>query len=196
MSAILTAAVLAAALSAAPAPAPKDEDANAWPAVKNSDFKLTAELVAPSKKDDKGVLQLADKTVLQIKLKAEKDCDAAVFWIDPRGHVIQLFPNRHEKDSHLKAGVERVLPGANADYSFEAVPTEGDGNDKLHVVAMTGSLPATPSGEQFGPYIAFRSETARKEVARTIRGIVIKAKSDAPTEIKISQAELLFHVNR
>lgn len=189
--------VSAAACAMAVADTPNADEATTWPAVKNSDFKLTAELVAPVTKDAAGVLQIADKTTLKFRLKAEQDCDAVVYWIDPEGQVVQLFPNRYERDSRLKAGKERVIPGDKQDdYDFVTIPTVGKGVDRLHVVATTGTMPASPKGEQQGPYIAYKSEASRKEVIRIVRGVVIRAKdgSGATPEIKVAQAELQFRV--
>ena len=187
---MLPAILLAAALAA-----PPDAD-TVWPAVVETDFKLKVELVVPGIKDAKGVLQLANKSVLSVRLKAEKACDAAVYWIDPKGDVVQLFPNRFDRDGRLKAGEERTVPPAGKEYELETTPTEGDGVERLRVVAVTGAMPASPAGENAGPYTVYRSEAARKAVVRSVRGVLVREKPGVvPADaVKVAHTELRFRV--
>jgi len=189
-------AIVLCSVALAAVPAKAKIDSEAWPVVGGSDFKLAADLVARGEKDDKGVLHLANNTLLSVRLKAEKDCDVAVYWVDPKGQVVQLFPNRFDRANRLKAGEERVIPAPNKDYELVAVPTVGTGFDRLHIVAVTGNLPALPKGEVQGPFIAFRSESDRKDVIRAVRGVVVREKPSPGVkgDVQVAQAELKFRV--
>src|SRR5262245_2772560 len=112
-------------LTAAAEPAPAKPDDSTWPVVGGSDFKLTAELIARGQKDDKDVVHIGNNTLMSVRLKAEKECDVAIYWVDPKGQVVQLFPNRYDRENRLKAGEERLLPAANKDYEFISIPTVG-----------------------------------------------------------------------
>ena len=174
----------------------KPDDVDAWPVVGGSEFKLTAELIVRGQKDDKDVVHIPNNTLMSVRLKAEKECEVAIYWVDPKGQVVQLFPNRFDRENRLKAGEERLLPAANKDYEFIAVPTVGDGHDRLHVVAITGKFPDVPKGESQGPYIAYRTEADKKAVIRAVRGVVIREKPavGVSKDQQVAQAELKFRV--
>lgn len=188
-------ALLSLTTAAEPAPA-KADDATTWPVVAGSDFKLTAELIARGTKDDKGVVHIPNNTLMSVRLKAEKECEVAIYWVDPKGQVVQLFPNRFDGNSRLKAGEERVLPAASKDYEFISIPTVGDGHDRLHIIAITGKLPEIPKGESQGAYIAYRTEADRKALIRAVRGIVVREKpaTGVTADQQVAQAELKFLV--
>jgi len=168
-----------------------------WPTLAASDFKLKTELTAVAPTDANGVLLLSNQSVLKLKLTAEKDCHAAVFWVDPKGDIVQIFPNRLDKDSRLLAGQERVIPGGGKEYDLVVTPTEGTGPESLRIVATTGAMPNLPGGSDEGAYTAFKTKTQKEQIVSNVRGILVRKKSTGTTEEapQVAEAEIKFRVN-
>jgi hypothetical protein len=173
------------------------EESLTWPTLAASDFALKTEIVATAPKDDNGVIQLTNGTELKLKLTADKDCSAYVFWIDPQGSIMQLFPNRHDRDGRLVANQERLIPGGKG-YELITIPTEGNGPEYLRVVATTGSMPALPTGDKDDKgYTSFSTKAEKEQVVSTVRGIQVRQKSTGrPEDVPmVAEAEIKFRVN-
>ncbi|HEY1188896.1 MAG TPA: serine/threonine-protein kinase [Gemmata sp.] len=176
---------------------PAAADPFAWPAITRSDFGVRVDLSAPgATKGADGALRFVPGVPMQVRLKAARDCRVSVWWLDPNGQVLRLFPNDDESDDRLVANVERVVPG-NDQYVLETTPTEGAGHERLRVIATTGSQPPFPPGAKSGRFTTYSGTQEREKVASTVRGIVIKKPGgSAPTEGAVSEAEILFRVQK
>ncbi|OWK39973.1 Serine/threonine protein kinase PrkC, regulator of stationary phase [Fimbriiglobus ruber] len=164
----------------------------AWPSPVKSDFSLTVELLAPTVKRD-NVLLLANKSPLEIRLRAEVDCTAAVWSIQPDGVIVQLFPNTYDQNGRLKAGEARTVPG-NAKYAIETTPTIGSGAEQIRVVATTDEMPPLPSGQRSGEYALFNTDDGRRQVV-ALRGLVVKPTRNKDQSVpKIAEVELKYRV--
>ncbi len=185
----------AAEKETAPDVSAKPADPAAWPAPARAEFGLQVEIVAPAaKKGADGTIQLAEGTSMEIHLKADKDCRASVWVLDPAGDYMRLFPNDDEPDDRLSANQMRVVPG-NAKYTLDATPTKGAGAERLRVIATTGSRPVFPEGMKSGRFTVYSAQPDREKLASTVRGIVIKkTDASASTTELVSEAELLFRV--
>ena len=182
--------------AATPAPTPDEGDSLTWPAVATNDFGLKVDFVGFTPMEVGGILQMPNKTVLKIRLTADRDCNAAVFWIDPTGEFKRLFPNRHDRDGHLTAGALRTIPGAaDKSYELETTPTQGGAAERLRVLATTGPMP-TLVGDGGDNYEEFKTLAVRKQAETQLRGIRVKS-AGAPDAAapKVAEAELRFHVN-
>jgi hypothetical protein len=165
------------------------EDRFAWPAATRADFKLTAETDA--KRGDDGIYRLAAGQAIALRLTADTDCRASVWYVDPAGVATRLFPNDDDRDDRLTAGKLRTIPGNDA-YVIETTPTEGSGVDRLYVLATAGDPPAFPPGTKNGRYTAYATEAERAGLASAVRGFVLKKAGggDAPA----AEAELRFRI--
>ncbi len=172
-------------------------DKFAWPAAARGDFGLKVELAAPAAtKDSDGSIRLSAGTDMTVRVTAARDCHMSVWVLDPDGHVTRLFPNKHETDDRLTANRERILPG-NADYSLTAFATEGNGRERLRVIATSGAQPAFPAGAAQGHFTVYTAPPDRELVASTVRGIVVKtAGAPPPASGEVAEAELLFRVHK
>ncbi len=168
-----------------------------FPPPTRADFGLRVELTAPAARKAPGaVVHLSPGAPMQIHLRADRDCRAVVWAIDPAGHATKLFPNDDDPDDRLTAGVERILPG-NQGYILEATTTEGDGAERLRVVATTGEPPAYPPGAKSGRYSFYSSEQDREKLASAVRGVSIKKVSTGGEPAgAVAEAELLFRVQK
>ncbi|AWM37228.1 Serine/threonine-protein kinase PrkC [Gemmata obscuriglobus] len=172
-------------------------EAVAWPGIARSDFELKVDLSAPAaKKAADGSLQLVPGTPMKLHLKAAADCRVSVWVLEPGGQVTRLFPNDNELDDRLTAGTERVVPG-NASYVLESLPTDGQGHERLRVIATTGDQPAFPPGAKSGRFTTYSTPQDRAALVSTVRGVVVKKAGAAPTSPgAVSEAELLFRVQK
>ncbi len=172
-------------------------DKLAWPAPTRGDFGLRVELSAvAATKDADGTIRMTAGVPMQITLKADRDCRASVWVIEPNGNTTRLFPNDDETDDRLVAGQERVVPGNKA-YKLETTPTDGAGVERLRVFATTGEPPVFPPGAKQGRFSVYTAEAEREKLASTVRGIVIKkASATESTPSAVSEAELLFRVQK
>ena len=184
---------------AAAAPAPATELAATDPAIPppaRADFGLSVQLVAAAaQKDAAGVIRMTAGVPMRLHLKADRDCRAAVWVIDPAGEATRIFPNDNEPDDRLVAGRERVVPGNDA-YVLDATLTAGDGAERLRVLATTGDLPAYPVGAKAGRFTVVSSETDRAQLASTLRGVAVKRVNPADPASAVAEAELRFRVGR
>jgi hypothetical protein len=187
-----------AAGGAAPAehePAPADRFA--WPAAARTDFglKVTLEAKAANKGAD-GVIRFTAGTPIEVRVKADRDCRVSVWWTDPAGHVLRVFPNEFETDDRVAAGRDRVVPGQTG-YEIATTETEGDGPERIRVIATTGDQPAFPPGAKKEQFTLYAGDADRAQLASTVRGLVVKKKAAGePAAGAVSEAELLFRVQK
>jgi hypothetical protein len=176
-------------------PVKSDDNDKTWPAPSQTDFGLKVDLVAPAaKKDAAGVVRLSAGSSMTLHLTAEKDCRVVVWWIDPDGGVMRLFPNEHDQNDRLTAGKERTVPGNDA-YTLDLNPTEGTGAERLRILATTGEPPSFPPGAKNGRFTVYAGEERDRLIA-TLRGVVIKKKTSPAPAGLVSEAEIRFRVSK
>ena len=123
---------------------------------------------------------------IAFRIEADRDCYVGVWHVDPRGNILQLFPNEYDSDHRLVANQPRTIPG-DARYAVQATVSEGP--EFLHVVASTTPWKAE-AGRQHGPYVVFASPEERSRWEERVRGLVVK-KDDSPA---VSELVLPFEV--
>jgi serine/threonine protein kinase len=195
-----------------------DADQFAWPAPTADDFGLKVELDAPGKREADfgsgrfgtpvesdpsgkrkagGKLLIPAGAAMSLRVTAGRDCRFTVWLLEPNGEVLKLFPNDDDADDRLTAGQERVIPGNNA-YKMEATPTEGEGADRIRVIATTGEPPAYPPGTKNSRYAFYGSGPEREQLASAVRGVVLKkaGAAAAASPGAVSERELQFRVSK
>ena len=95
---------------------------------------------------------------LSFTVETSEDAYVWVFDTGTSGKVHQIFPNRHEKNNFLKAGVPVAVPHPDASYKF--VVSHPAGTELLTVIASKDNTPLTQdlidSGADAGPFLALR----------------------------------------
>jgi hypothetical protein len=181
---------------AAPGAPVNATDRFAWPPPTANSFGLKVSLDAPGKRDKDGKILLHDGSSLSIRLTAEKDCRVTVWLLEAGGRETKLFPNEKERDDRLFAGQERVIPG-NDTYELRATPTEGEGADRIRVVATTGEPLPYPPGTKNGDFTFYANEAERERLASTMRGIAMVNKTNTVRSPGLlSERELQFRVSK
>lgn len=177
-----------------PARVPEVKNPVEWPAVGRADFGLAFEVAVPGmKKQADGSLVFPKGAKIGFTVKADRDCHVSIWSLDADGTVTKLFPNKHETDDRVRAGVPRALPG-NEEYWVEADTTNGAGFDRLRILATTGTPPTFPPGVPAGKFTAFPSQAEKTQVAIAARGALVKGASSQPTVGDVSEAEVRFRV--
>ena len=95
---------------------------------------------------------------LSFTVKTTEDAYVWVFDTGTSGKVHQIFPNQHEKDNFVRAGVPVAIPHPEAEYKF--VVSHPSGAELLTVVASKDNTPLTQDlidgGTDAGPFLALR----------------------------------------
>jgi Domain of unknown function (DUF4384) len=74
---------------------------------KQSDLQIDASVDRPDRTYARG-------EVLKLSIKTNQDAFVTIFNVGPTGKVTQLFPNKFQKDSLLKADVDTQVPSAES----------------------------------------------------------------------------------
>src|SRR5262245_38530672 len=147
-----------------------DADKFPWPPVSRKEFPLNVELVPVVRTEADGTLIYAAGKPVEIHLTADRDCRVVVWWREPSGNSLQLFPNEYESNNQIKAGEKMVVPGSKK-YEIATTASEGKGAERLRVYATTGEAPQLPPGTKRDQYVAYVSDTEREKLASTVRGL-------------------------
>jgi len=105
-------------------------------------------------KVDRADLTYTVGDVVKLTVQVNEDAHVAVFNIGPKGRITQLFPNRLQKESLIKAGQEISVPPKD---SATVIKVTGDtGAELIKVVASNRPLKivsdiATSEGQAFLP---------------------------------------------
>ena len=95
---------------------------------------------------------------LSLTVETSEDAYVWVFDTGTSGGVHQIFPNQHEKNNFLKAGVPVAVPHPDASYQF--VVSHPTGTELLTVIASKDNAPLTQdlidSEADAGPFLALR----------------------------------------
>jgi tRNA A-37 threonylcarbamoyl transferase component Bud32 len=79
-------------------------------------------------------VKLVDGQRIVCRVTPDRDCYLGIWLLDERGKATQLFPNRHEGDDRLRAGIARTVPG---DLKYSEKAKLSHGAEYLYVVAST-----------------------------------------------------------
>ena len=107
---------------------------------------------------DRPTAKYRDGESLSFTVETTEDAYVWVFDTGTSGKVHQIFPNQHQKDNFLKAGVPVAIPNPDASYQF--VVSRPAGTELLTVIASKDNSPLTQdlidSGADAGPFLALR----------------------------------------
>jgi serine/threonine protein kinase len=131
----------------------------------NQDFGLQVDVEPAASKD--GVLQL-EAGAVTIRVKVERDAYVGIWSYDSDGIPTQIFPNKHEPNHRLQAGIVYTIPG-NDRYEYETEPSRGV--EHLWVVASTRRWDAL-KGEEMGPFTIFRSPEEKHRMQDHLQRII------------------------
>jgi predicted Ser/Thr protein kinase len=169
---------------AAPVVERQAEPPASFPKPSFHDFGLTIEL-ADSRPGQNGQRLLSVGQRAQLRLQSERDAYVYVWTTDADGAIVQLFPNEYEKDGLVKAGQPRLVPGT-PDYVIELSPSRA--TEFVRVLARTQPVAQPAGGESAGPFVAFRSPAARREVAGVYARVVAeRGMALRPAEVVANQ---------
>ena len=123
------------------------------------DFKLQVVTAGVSEVD--GVLHSHVGDKLSLTITSERNAHLRVWFLNPNGDIIQLFPNSVEKDDRVQAKVPRQLPGDDKWWieADEASPEAG----YLRIVASTEVWDPLPGDQTAGPFLVFQYLAAPAE---------------------------------
>jgi hypothetical protein len=104
---------------------------------------------------------------VRFEVAVEKAAYVGVWSVEADGTVLQLFPNKDDRNHHFKAGERRVVPaqGTLAELSR--------GIDQLWIEASTE--PWNPlKGEEVGPFELFRNDREKGQWQEQRRGLRLR----------------------
>jgi predicted Ser/Thr protein kinase len=136
------------------------------------DFPLKVELIGATRRPD-GVFEMPRGTVVQLKIEVGRDAYVGVWTVDPRGTIVQLFPNWAERDHRIKAKAPHIIPGTQ---EYEVVAEEvSTGVEQLRVVAATRYW--NPPMDKTAGLMTFQTLAERKKVAGISRELALRPRS-------------------
>jgi predicted Ser/Thr protein kinase len=124
------------------------------------DFGLKVDILSGKQVGDVRHFQTDDR--LWLRITAAEDCYVGIWTIDPRGDVVQLFPNSKDTNFHFSKDLPRDLPPRNADYEFPATAVS-TGVEHLLVVASTRRWEPL-AGEKVDYLTVFQNFADRKRI--------------------------------
>jgi serine/threonine protein kinase len=126
-----------------------------WAQPARQDFKLKVSLLGLTP-DNKGIYTLKQGQKVRFVIDAPRDVHIGIWSLQSDG-VVQLLPNRDEKETLTRAGVLRPIPGNNA-YKITAMKSEPAGQiEFFRIVASTVEWKPRPGKPVEGlPFDEFR----------------------------------------
>jgi serine/threonine protein kinase len=160
------------------------------------DFKLEVTIRNP---DDRAgdVWQFHQGDKLRLQIKVERDAYVGIWTINPRGAIVQLFPNTMDSEYHLKANEPRDIPG-NAPYDLNAADVS-TAVEHLRVVASTRRWDPL-KGETEGPFTVFRNAAERRTIRdhigriRDVRGFKPEPRVDGGAVAEVAEFGLKYRI--
>jgi serine/threonine protein kinase len=151
------------------------------------EFRLDVALVTDATTRTDGVLLIKEGSELKLSVTAERDCFLGVWYTNPDGGIVQLFPNDYQTDNKIKAGIRIDIPNTGG-YAIKTVASTQV--ELLRIIGSTAPW-TTPTTQKNGPYPVFSSD---EELSLTtqIRGLLLKKKPDA--RHAMAERIILFHV--
>jgi tRNA A-37 threonylcarbamoyl transferase component Bud32 len=107
--------------------------------------------------DRKGTYRMQDGKPIRIRIESPHDIYVGV-WSVQADKVVQLFPNEHEGDQLVRAGVPRLVPG---NETWDIAPEAAEGVEYLRVVASTVRW-SPLSGKPLGPFAFFEGKDRQR----------------------------------
>jgi predicted Ser/Thr protein kinase len=155
-----------------------------WTKASRQDFELKVTLpgIAP---DENGLHLLQAKQPARIRIESAQDVYVGI-WSLQGNDVVLLFPNEHERDHRVRAGVPRLVPG-NEEYVIE--PSAG-GIEYLRVVASTVKWEPVP-GKPVGPFTSYKGAD-RQRCDDQLRALTIVAKKKK--QARVAEVVLPYQV--
>jgi hypothetical protein len=122
---------------------------------------------------------------LSLRIELAKDAYVGAWAVNADGSVVQLFPNDHEPDNHLKAGRPHTIPTPEPGL---AADDAARGKEYIHVVASTApwSPPHTlQRATELGTFPSYTRLVEKRELQQVLEGVVSRgdkpaAEKDAP----------------
>jgi serine/threonine protein kinase len=168
-------------------------DDTAWEKPVRQDFELKVSLPGLSP-DSKGIYPVKANGKVSFVIESPHDVHVGIWSLQADG-VQQLFPNEDEKDTLIRAGKSRVIPGNNL-YTIEFTPA--DQVEFFRIVATTAKWqPMKSQRTADGPFAFFKrgqDEYDRWEAQQaelTGRGAKIRRVKQADSTSKSQQTESL-----
>lgn len=155
-----------------------------------NDFNLQVDL-GTGMKNSEGTWLLRDKDPIKLTVRSDRDTHLRIFTMGPDGTVIQLFPNKFEKDDLIRANVERQIPDPEL-KSYPLTTTVSTGDEHLFIVGNTEAWKSEPVGEEQNGFQVYYSEDQLKRFGEDLkRGILLKPAADGP---QVSEAKFRYRV--
>jgi hypothetical protein len=120
---------------------------------------------------------------VRFEVAVEKAAYVGVWSVEADGTVLQLFPNKDDRNHSFKAGERRLVPAQGA------LAEESRGVEQLWVEASTE--PWNPlKGEEVGPFELFRAEREQGKWQEQRRGLRLRR------NLELSERVLSYRVIR
>jgi serine/threonine protein kinase len=137
--------------------------------------------------DADGIVQVPAGTHGYYMIEVSEDAYVAVFTIDPKGEILQLFPNETEQEHFFKKNVPDTIPRVRK-IRAEA----GDGVELIRVLASSTPWKPNESGEKVQDFRLFKTGVAEDAEAKRQRGFVLVPMGENAAHM--GEAELPYRV--
>jgi hypothetical protein len=108
--------------------------------IQNTNADFTVELWTDKKDNSRDIYHAGDEVVFFFK--TNKDCRLTLINVGTTGKVNVIFPNKHQDDNLVKAGVEYRVPPERSSYIFKMDGPAG--LDLVKAVATLDNVPLLP----------------------------------------------------
>jgi hypothetical protein len=160
------------------------------PRVPRRDFRLTVQMLGGQPGQNSERL-FREGERLAFRIEAERDAYVGVWVVSANDdEVVQVFPNKYEKEHLILAAKPRTVPAPSDKWVFRASPAQGP--EKVWVVASTHFW-APILGKQDGPFAIFKNAEELEEWEDHVRGIMAEAK-DGEEKPSVAELQLPFRV--
>lgn len=146
------------------APAHESPVASSLEGIQNTNTDLTVQLWTDKKDTAKDIHYIGDEVVFFFK--TNKDCHLTLINVGTSGKVNVIFPNKHQHDNLVKAGVEYRVPAEGSAYMFRI--DRPAGNDLVKAVATLDNVPLLPEQDIKTEDVSQSVEKPQSEIARDI----------------------------
>jgi tRNA A-37 threonylcarbamoyl transferase component Bud32 len=151
------------------------------------DFPIEVEMLG-GEREARGQVTLTEGEMVRFRIELERDAYVGVWYVDDLGAVVQLFPNRFDRDHRLRAGQARDIPPADADYAIKA--TVSHGLEYVHVVASTKKWESLEANRS-GPYTVFSTDEEKEHLQTFLRGLELTEKEHRQEDARPAASEAI-----
>jgi hypothetical protein len=149
-----------------PVPPPPQPSVPVIPKDLRKDFDLQVEMKGGHREPD-GIIRLEQEDVVKFRIQVDCDAYVGIWTVNGDGTVLQLFPNKWDRDHLFRANQGRVVPES---ARVRAVPSRG--TDRVWVQAATKPW-SQPEGQPDGPFIVFKDLREQKAIEKE-RGLILE----------------------